>query len=124
MALAAAVDDDGAHADGMHEDDVGEDFAELVVVVHEGAAELDDDEFFIEPLDVAEGLDEGVGFFKYSGFHGDVHAGNSCGGKGLPKGETDDDKSAWRQMQGCGAGERRGRSGARGPPLQLCHFAR
>ena len=71
--LAAAVDDDGAHSDGLHEDDVGEDFAELVVVVHERAAEFDDDDFFVEALDVAEGLDEGLGFFDDGGFNGHIH---------------------------------------------------
>ena len=71
--LAAAVDDDGAHADGLHEDDVGEDFAELVIVVHEGAAEFDDDDFFVEALDVAEGFDERLGFFDDGCFKRHVH---------------------------------------------------
>ncbi len=71
--LAPAVDHDGAHADGLHEDDIGEDFAELVIVVHEGAAEFDDDDFFVEALDIAEGFDERFGFLKHRFFDEDVH---------------------------------------------------
>ncbi len=60
--LAAAMDDDGAEADATHEGDVLEDVADDVGVVHGGAAELDDDGFAPEPLDVRQGLDEDAGF--------------------------------------------------------------
>ncbi len=76
--FAAAVNDDGAHADSLHEDNVGEDFAELFIGVHEGASDLDDDDFFIEALDVGEGFNEGVGFVDNGGVKGGIHGGSGA----------------------------------------------
>ncbi len=60
--LAAAVDDDRPHADAAHEGDVFEDVADDGGVVHGGPAELDDDGFAPEALDVRQGFDENGGF--------------------------------------------------------------
>ncbi len=72
--LAAAVDDDGAHPDRLHEDDVGKDFAELVIIVHERAAELDDDDLLIEALDVPERFNQRGRFLNNWSFKGHVHS--------------------------------------------------
>ena len=78
------MDDDGAHADSLHEDDIGKDFAELLVGVHEGAAEFDDDDFLVEALDVLKGFDEGVGFFDDDITHGQRRGlGGGAHGKSL-----------------------------------------
>jgi hypothetical protein len=56
------VDDDGAQADAAHEGDVFEDVADDLGIVHGGPAELDDDGFAPEALDVRQGFDEDAGF--------------------------------------------------------------
>ncbi len=52
--LAAAVDDDRLHADVVHEDDVRQQSAQCLLVVHDAPADLDDDDLVVEPLDVAQ----------------------------------------------------------------------
>ena len=56
--LAAAVDQDRPHADGLHEDDVLQRGPQGVGVFHGAAAELDDRQPVAEGADVAEGLDQ------------------------------------------------------------------
>ena len=51
--------EDRLHADVVHEDDVGEEVGEGLLVVHDRAADLDDDDLVVEALDVGQGFDEG-----------------------------------------------------------------
>ena len=61
---AAAVDDDRPHADRFHEDDVEQQVAQGVLVLHHAAAELDDRDLVAEPANPAEGFDQRVGFLN------------------------------------------------------------
>ena len=66
--LAAAMHEHGLHADVVQEDDVGEDVGEGRFIIHDRAADLDDDDLVMESLDVGERLNEG-GCFGDSLFH-------------------------------------------------------
>ena len=90
--LAAAVDQDGPHADRLHEDDVLQRGLERLGVLHGAAAELDDRQPIAELADVAERLDQHVRFAN-----GIVHTASheplppeQYGGRNLAAGETKD----------------------------------
>src|SRR5687768_17331670 len=59
--LAATMDEDGAHADGFHEDDVLQRGVQGIGVFHGAAAQLDDGQAVAKVADVTERLDEGFG---------------------------------------------------------------
>ena len=67
--LAAAVDDHRTHAHRLHEDDVDQQGAQRLGILHHRAAELDDREPAVELADVAQRLDQYVrladGFFMH-----------------------------------------------------------
>src|SRR5262249_33681347 len=56
--LAAAVDQDGPHADRLHEDDILQRGPQRLGVFHGAAAEFDDRQLVAETANVAEGLDQ------------------------------------------------------------------
>lgn len=58
---SAAVDDDGAHADGFHEDDVEQDMVHGGGIFHEATTEFDDGCFSAEAANPPHCLDQGIG---------------------------------------------------------------
>ena len=58
------MDEHGLHADVIHEDDVGEEIGEGLFVIHDRPADLDDDDFFVEALDIPQGFDQGGSFIN------------------------------------------------------------
>ena len=50
--------EDRLHADVVHEDDVGEDGRERLLIVHDRSADLHDDDLVVESLDVRKRLDQ------------------------------------------------------------------
>src|SRR5262249_39944026 len=81
--LAAAVDQHRRHADGGHEADALERGPQFVGVLHDAAAELDDRQPAAESADVAEGLDQDVGFAD-GVIHGPVSENQNAILRGLP----------------------------------------
>jgi len=70
--LAAAVDEDGSHADGFEEDHVGEELLDGEFILERAAPQLDDHDAVPKLSDPAHGFDEDVGFAD-----GFVHVGES-----------------------------------------------
>ena len=58
----AAVDQDGPHADGLHEDDVEQQVGHRPRLLHHAAAELDDGDLTAELTNPTQGFDKDVGF--------------------------------------------------------------
>ena len=61
---AAAMHDDGPHADRLHEDDVDEQVPQGRFVFQHAAAQLDDRNLIAELANPAQGFDQHVGFLS------------------------------------------------------------
>ena len=71
--LAAAVHEHRLHPHVVHEHDVVQHFGQRRLVVHDRAADFDDDDFVVKPLDVPQRLHQRVGLVDRDFIDGIFH---------------------------------------------------